>query len=532
MIVEARQCGRCGQPAGATRFCENCGALLDSAAHALSSPKDSKGSPNAVVLDGNYIRGSLTLDNSTHHHVSNVTNNVVTDPSRERIGKYRDWLLVALERMPPSALAEWPEHFLLESVSLGLSHGERLESAREAAQLLAEHLRQCDSRARYKLFGYSAMGDRALSLNELVAEINTGRIAEQNVSVQRTGESDRLPLWRLQELSRRADVTLRCSASHEVLSWADASCCLKCERLFNSRLVDGVSGLCRGCAPKSPVHTPATSMNAYGTMSGEASRTQSELYDRAEALALDAEEWAWIAGGAFSMGSPPSEFGRDHDEAPHDVVLRNGFWVSRRPVTVEQYAAALATDFDGDAELPQLNISWFDAVEVCNAIGQRMGHEPVYSIGGQARERSVTWIAGRIGVRLLTEAEWEYCCKAGDSRSTTPWWSTNLADYAVFDDEFPDNVGTRKPNPWGLYDMLGNVWEWVWDAKGRYPSSEVTDPVLDRGSPFRICRGGSFVDPDHSCRPARRHALSPNQPNPVVGLRVAIGYRETEGKSQ
>ena len=164
-------------------------------------------------------------------------------------------------------------------------------------------------------------------------------------------------------------------------------------------------------------------------------------------------------------------------------------------MTQEEYKRVMGTAPDhlqGDDCLPVHHISWYDAVEFCNAVSRKEGVKPFYEIVGEKPERTVS-ILGGSGYRLPTEAEWEYACRAG----TTGERYGNLSDIAWYGGNSGNQthpVGKKQPNAWGLYDMLGNVWEWCADwydagAYGRYKIGDLTPPA---GGSARVVRGGSW----------------------------------------
>jgi formylglycine-generating enzyme required for sulfatase activity len=157
-----------------------------------------------------------------------------------------------------------------------------------------------------------------------------------------------------------------------------------------------------------------------------------------------------------------------------------------------------------DPNCPVENISWLDAVEFCKKLSDL------------PEER----VAGRV-YRLPTEAEWEYSCRAG---STTAFFcdSFDLEDYAWFSSSSTHPVVGKKPNPWGLYDMHGNVWEWCSDWYGDYPTSSVIDPVGPASGSLRSVRGGSWRNRPETCRSAYRYRLAPETRNRDLGFRVAL----------
>ncbi|MFD0020489.1 formylglycine-generating enzyme family protein [Streptomyces sp. NPDC058382] len=156
--------------------------------------------------------------------------------------------------------------------------------------------------------------------------------------------------------------------------------------------------------------------------------------------------------------------------------------------------------------LPVEGVSWLDAVRFCNALSLRAGLTPAYI---HTDVEGVGWDTAADGYRLPTEAEWEHACRAG----------TTGARYGELDDiawhrgnsqERIHEVGGRRPNAWGLYDTLGNVWEWCWDVY----DAEVY------GS-YRVLRGGGWFDERWSCRASVRRRSHPTFRIDDTGFRVA-----------
>ena len=185
------------------------------------------------------------------------------------------------------------------------------------------------------------------------------------------------------------------------------------------------------------------------------------------------------------------------------------------------------------------NVSWLDAVAFCNARSEKEGLTPVYTIDGQ----NVAWDRSANGYRLPTEAEWECACRAG---TTTPFYMKNSPSaeeanyYGHYPYEIEDNyfsqenlqvqpgeyrqttvaVGSFSENPYGLYDMHGNVGEWVWDYYGEYPSEEQTDPVGAESGTLRVYRGGGWNDFAKNMRSAYRATLEQDKGSFNIGIRL------------
>ena len=223
-------------------------------------------------------------------------------------------------------------------------------------------------------------------------------------------------------------------------------------------------------------------------------------------------EWATIPAGTFTMGSPPSEVGREAGETKHLVTLA-AFKMSKYEVTFEQYdlfcnATGRGRPNDagwGRGKRPVINVSWNDAVAFAD------------------------WM----GCRLPTEAEWEYACRAG---TKTPFnTGDNLTTLqANYNGNYPYSnnakgegrektmlVGSFSPNAWGLYDMHGNVWEWCSDWYDDYSTGAQNDPKGPATGSFRVFRGGSWINGALRCRSAFRINFgSPVSRNGYMGFRL------------
>jgi len=242
----------------------------------------------------------------------------------------------------------------------------------------------------------------------------------------------------------------------------------------------------------------------------------------------------YIPAGEFEMGSPKSEPGRDDDERQHRVRITRGYWMGETEVTQGQYRALTGknpSEFKrcGD-DCPVEQVSWYDAVRYANALSRKAGLVPCYEISG-----NTVGFKGLDceGYRLPTEAEWEYGARAG---TTGPFWTGRClgTDRANYDGnyplegcskgkyrEHPVRVRSFAANGWGLYEVAGNVWEWVWDWYGEYPYGTVTDPLGPSRGSYRVERGGSWDSNAGYCRSARRLIFDPGGRGSDLGFRLA-----------
>lgn len=254
------------------------------------------------------------------------------------------------------------------------------------------------------------------------------------------------------------------------------------------------------------------------------------------------ENFVLIKGGSFQMGSPDSEAWRSADETQHSVTVSD-FYMSKYELTQKEYEEITGnnpSNFKGD-NLPLENISWLDAVAYCNARSEKDGLTPVYTIDGQ----NISWDRSANGYRLPTEAEWEYACRAG---TTTPFYMENSPSaedanyYGHYPYEIEDNyfsqgnlevklgeyrettvsVDSFSENPYGLYNMHGNVSEWVWDYYGEYPTEEQTDPAGPTSGTLRVYRGGGWNDFAKNMRSAYRATLEQNKGSFNLGIRLVL----------
>lgn len=171
-----------------------------------------------------------------------------------------------------------------------------------------------------------------------------------------------------------------------------------------------------------------------------------------------------IEAGEFVMGSPLTETGRFDDEAQRHVTINNDFFMSDSTITQAQYEAVMGKNpsyFEDRPDCPVESVSYYDAVDFCIALSELEGLDPVYTRYGE----EVTTDFNKNGYRLPTEEEWEYACRAGSITKYPNGDSEEdldkIAWYAANSDDRTHNVKGKEPNAWGLYDMLGNVWEWT-----------------------------------------------------------------------
>jgi formylglycine-generating enzyme required for sulfatase activity len=208
---------------------------------------------------------------------------------------------------------------------------------------------------------------------------------------------------------------------------------------------------------------------------------------------IDGLAYVWIPPGSFTMGCSPGDADCAADEKPaHRVTIGKGFWMGQTPVTQEAYQRVTGKSpgyFKGP-RFPADSMNWDEAQSYCQATG----------------------------MRLPTEAEWEYAARAGAAAGRygdidqIAWYGINSGDKT-------HEVMQKQPNVWRLYDMLGNVWEWTADWNAAYPAAESTDPQGPASGKIRVLRGGSWGNGPAFVRLSVRSGNEPENRSNVVGFR-------------
>ena len=227
-------------------------------------------------------------------------------------------------------------------------------------------------------------------------------------------------------------------------------------------------------------------------------------------------EFVFIPQGKFLMGSPKNEKGRLDDETQHKVEITHAFYLGKYPVTQEQWGAVMESNpsyFQGSKN-PVEQVSWEDCQIFIAKLNKKMGTVAT--------------------CRLPTEAEWEYACRAG---STTRFSSgddeNDLGNYLWWGEssgKMTHPVGKKQPNPWGLYDVHGNVWQWCQDWYGPYSQAEQIDPQGPAQGFNRVYRGSNWSDRVSRCRSASRSGYGPGERYGGLGFRLVLVPSGKPGK--
>jgi len=233
----------------------------------------------------------------------------------------------------------------------------------------------------------------------------------------------------------------------------------------------------------------------------------------------------WMPPGTFMMGSPETEIDRFADETQHEVTLTQGFWLADTACTQALWQEVMGENpshFKGNPNNWVENVSWEDTQHFIARLNQ---------------------LFPDLAARLPTEAEWEYACRAG---TTTPFsFGDNITPEQVnYDGNRPYADGKKgvyrektvpvkslPANPWGLYEMHGNVWEWCQDWFSQYPNKPVIDPTGVETGDNRVLRGGFWNDGGRGIRSAVRVGNRPGYRDGDIGFRLALGRSGASSKT-
>lgn len=269
-------------------------------------------------------------------------------------------------------------------------------------------------------------------------------------------------------------------------------------------------------------------------------------------------EVVYISPGEFTMGSPSDEACSDPDEGQHKVTLTRAYYMMRTEVTrqmwadLKQFQPELPSDPSDTPQSPTMNhpvqkASWCESILFANLLSVKYSFTRCYykDEGFATPVDETNYSSGTIycdfsanGFRLPTESEWEYACRSGTTGSfscTEPNYDyltcgtctlgilPTLEQYCVFcacSSGLTAVAGSKLPNPWGLYDMHGNVLELCWDWYDTYPTESVTDPIGPSSGSSKTLRGGFWIDNPLYCRSASRDYTSAYSPVPYQGFRL------------
>jgi formylglycine-generating enzyme required for sulfatase activity len=259
--------------------------------------------------------------------------------------------------------------------------------------------------------------------------------------------------------------------------------------------------------------------NDFGSVTTQPTQLVVDGTPSAHTVASISMDMIFCPPGTFTMGSPTSETGRGVDETQHQVTLTHGFYLGKYEVTQAQYESVMTGNSEGlnakpsrwpnNIDRPVEMVSWNDAqvfLSLLNDMEENAGRLP----------------AGWKYV-LPTEAQWEYACRAGTTTAYS--WGNDInssrANFILSGFSQTRDVGLYDANPWGFFDMHGNVYEWVYDWHAVYASSSQVNPEGPASGSYRVVRGGCWYGGGMEMRSANRHPFIPSEPS----LHARLGFR-------
>lgn len=257
-----------------------------------------------------------------------------------------------------------------------------------------------------------------------------------------------------------------------------------------------------------------------------------------------------IEKGQFTMGSPADEPGRSDDETQHNVTISKPFYMSEAEITQEQYIPVVIPKYKPffyNAAAYGFSLPEVDQGGPFNTNSRLIVDSSKYPMDGVVWDKAVEFCtnitdqerkAGRLPAgyvyRLPTEAEWEYCCRAGTKGKFNVDGQLETFAVALGKETSSAVKGERKSNAFGLYDMHGNAYEWCLDWYAPYQNGSLVDPVGPQKGDRRVARGGCYMtgkldsrEPnppmDQRClRSAYRGKFMPDMPLPIIGFRIVL----------
>ena len=253
---------------------------------------------------------------------------------------------------------------------------------------------------------------------------------------------------------------------------------------------------------------------------------------------LNAVDMVSIKGGWFEMGDDKTEMSPKHDVyvssfeiSPVEVTygLYRQFLLDKRDILDKSDVGELDDKscadelgyypplFHYNKQWPMIRIPFYTALLFCNWLSEKEGLTPCYEVNGWSRNTSVRWNKEADGYRLPTEAEWEYAagcggtdlqmydCSLENLKMIANFWYLRYRESGegIYISELLP-VASKEPNKWGIYDMLGNVWEWCWDFYGGYSHRPQRNPTGAERETLRVVRGGSWYADVYKCRVSAR----------------------------
>ena len=421
---------------------------------------------------------------------------------------YKKIILEYLNRLGPTALKS--QHRQLLEIQRGYKKVESHQFAaieEEVMEVFKKRFERerYDKRYRLRDPGGKIINERMLDLDQIVNLINNNKYVNDIPQVDINESEDWSSAWARWEIFEHRDLQFYCHGTGSKIDRNLVFLCKSCKNIYDKAFLRKQKDeICQKC-----------NTEVQSKFNNEKLLSYNEIHN-----IIDTCKWAVISPGSFIMGSPVSDINRDQEEIQHTVKLTEPFLVLKTPVDLILYNSIPGYSNPGKSDFPVNYVSWFDAIKFCNDLSELLGLPVCYEKDEETQE--VKWNRKKQGVRLLTEAEWEYACRAGSDSIVYQSKDNDIYSIAWFDEDELHEVADHEPNKYGLFDMLGLVSEWVWDSRYEYDTESVEDPSNDSEGSMKILRGGSFKDDEEDIRCAKRFYETASLRSSKIGFRVAI----------
>ncbi|MBN1969907.1 MAG: formylglycine-generating enzyme family protein [Candidatus Delongbacteria bacterium] len=353
------------------------------------------------------------------------------------------------------------------------------------------------------------LSNNLLSIDDVVELLNKSKIFDDVPEIALADQDNWHSVWKNIEVMNNQHLNIYCYASGSILSKSSYKVCDNCGRIYDPSFFQTLNDrLCNNCKNEQDGIKKEKELNWNNYFS-------SKLIEK-----FDNNFWKVIKSGQFSMGSPPDHKYHESDEILHKVKLSNTFIAYSTCISDKLFNDVMNINNSSKPRIPKTEISWYDAIQFCIKYSEYLDLIPCYKFDFETNE--VIWDKNKMGVRLLTEAEWEYACKSGSLIPYIQRTDFEFENFAWYEEDELSEMAELKANNFGLYDMLGNVWEWVWDGKSSFSEADHIDPYGDETSYIKVVKGGSFDEPAENCRCAKRNYFPANHRSYAIGFRVGI----------
>lgn len=455
-----------------------------------------KSNSNTGISDNVIQDSQVNVDNSTT--INNITNVDATSKYEEAKIEYRKLAMNIIQKIgreqwfrnPDGRLDNFAQEYDLDEAT-------RIDIDDEVLELYNKKLERDKLIAKYS---YEYNGEKtqvkfnAVEIAEKISNIDV--LLSPFLIFTDSEYRGGVPFWSIPKIIDQENLKLKCSINETVLRTEETRYCRNCLLPVHEDVFEEGKSLCKTCLDRR-------------------NRFTSQELAAEKVKILNNEVWSTLPTSVFRMGGD--------SEKQCDVYLDKKIRVLKIPVTEGMFRSIDDNISNIKESLPITNINWLDAIKFCNKFSLEIGLSTgCYVVNEDSNIPSVTWDKEISAIRLPTEAEWEFLCRGGTKGVTFVPDNEDLWDYAWYDENDLSEVMKHKPNPYGLYDLLGNVWEWVWDDKYEYPDIMESPYSCSSKKLNKIVRGASAAEEEDDVRSTVRKFYPWDFKSSNIGFRVVI----------